>query len=112
MPRFPKSLHAWKSAAFAQTLKHEIQGLESGVLPLDKSVAQGGYVDDSNLSATVLGVTDDECAIHAHIGVFFTEVVASCGCGVEPMPTHAYCEMQVRIDRTTADAEFTLLPEQ
>jgi hypothetical protein len=112
MPKLAKSMGAWNSGVFEQTLKHEILGLEAGVLPLDKGVAQGGYVDESDLSATVLGATDDEIAIHARIGVFFTEVVANCGCGAELMPTNAYCEIQVRINKRTADAKFTVLSDQ
>ena len=108
MLRLPNALRDWQSEVFAQTLKAEISSLPSGSLPLDKGVAQGGYVDDSNLSVTVLNVADDTAVIRAKVGIFFTEIVVNCGCGGDPMPTNAYCEMQVMIDKKTADAEFTV----
>ncbi|BCB26240.1 hypothetical protein SKTS_11260 [Sulfurimicrobium lacus] len=111
MPKLANSLRNWPSAAFTQTLKDEIGALESGTLPLQKGVSQGGYVDDSNLTCTVLRVTDDERTIHARVGVFFTEIVASCGCGAEPMPQNAYCEMLVSIDKASAEAQFAVLPD-
>lgn len=110
MPKLPSSLRDWQSEAFAQTFKTEIISLPSGSLPIDKGVAQGGYVDDSNLSVILLSVADDAEVIRARVGIFFTEIVVNCGCGVDPMPTNAYCEIQVIIDRKTAAAEFALLP--
>ena len=111
MPKLANSLRDWPSAAFAQTLKEEIGALEAGTLPLQKGVSQGGYVDDSHLTCTVLRVADDERAIRARVGVFFTEIVASCGCGAEPMPQNAYCEMLVSIDKTSAEVQFEVLPD-
>lgn len=111
MPKFTKSLHGWKSASFTQTLKSEIQNLKTGTLPLDKGVSQGGYIDDSNLAITVLHVTDDEKTIQAKVGIFFTEIVACCGCGDEPMEQNAYCKMRISIDKTTAEAEFAVTPD-
>ena len=76
---------------------------------MQPSAAQGGHVDDSTLAATVLRVTDDARTTHAHVGIFFTEIVADCNCGDEPMATHAYCEMRFSIDKATAEAEVTLM---
>jgi hypothetical protein len=111
MPRLPNSLRDRQTDCFALTLKSEIGNLPAGTLPLDQGVTQGGYVDDSDMAITVLHATEDDASIQAKVGVFFTEIVASCGCGDEPMPTNAYCDMQVRIDKATAEAEFTLIPE-
>jgi len=93
------SLQAWGTDSFFQTLKNELEHLEPGVLPLEKAVAQGGYVDDSHITITVLRAEDDEKTIHARVGIFFTEIVINCGCGDDPMETNAYCEMRVTIDR-------------
>lgn len=111
MPKLANSLRDWQSAAFSQTLKNEIRKLEPGALPLEKGVSQGGHVDDSDLTTTVLHVVDDECAIYARVGIFFTEIVGSCGCGAEPMPQNAYCEMRISIDKATAESRFTLLQD-
>lgn len=110
MPKLLNSLRDWKSDSFAQTLKIEIENLRAGALPLEKGVSQGGLVDDSNIAVTVLGVTDDGDKIQANVGIFFVEVVGCCGCGDEPMANNAYCEMQIKIDKETAEAEMLVLP--
>jgi hypothetical protein len=109
MPKFLNSLHAWPSASFTETLKKELEQLPPGSLPLEKAVTQGGYVDDSHITATVLRADADEQAIHARAGIFFTEIVINCGCGDDPMETNAYCEMRIRIDKTTGQADFELV---
>ena len=105
-PKFSKSLHAWQTDAFGPTLKGEIEGMSAETLPLNAGTSQGGFIDDSRITATVLTVTDDEYSIVADVGVFFTEIVAGCSCGDEPDSVNAYCRMQIRIDKTTAEAEI------
>ena len=63
------------------------------------------------MQVTVYGISEDIATIKAKIGVFFTEIVINCGCGDDPMPINAYCVLQVRIDRRTAAAAFTVLDE-
>jgi len=109
MCKLPTSLRNWGSESFDQTLKSEIEGLKSGALPLDEGTTRGGYVDDSNLSVTVMHVTQAGGIIRAKVGVFFTEVVGGCSCGDDPIGENAYCEMLVSIDMNTADAAFTVL---
>jgi len=94
---------------FAQTLQKEIRGLKSGSLPLHKATSQGGHVNDSNISVTVLAAKDLGNTISIKAGVFFSEVVAGCNCGEEPMEHSAYCEMQITIDKNTADALFEIV---
>jgi len=111
MPDFSDCLQARGTAAFSRELKAALLGLDAGALPLHAGVTQGGYVDDSNLDATVLDVTDDGTEIRARIGVFFTEVVGNCACGDEPVPVQTWCVLQVAIDTTTATASFSVLAE-
>ena len=106
MPNFSKSLNAWQTDEFSQTLKGELEQLAAGTLPLEKAVTQGGYVDDSHITATVLHAEEDAQAIQARAGIFFTEIVINCGCGDDPMETNAYAELRIRIDKSTARAEF------
>lgn len=106
MPGLPNSLCAWRTDAFGATLKGEIEGMSAGTLPLDAGTSRGGLVDDGDITATILTVTDDELSIICDIGVFFTEIVAGCSCGDEPDPINAYCRMRIRIDKTTAEAEI------
>ena len=111
MPDFSDCLQARGTAAFSRELKTALLGLDAGVLPLHAGVTQGGYVDESNLDATVLDVIDDGAEIRARVGVFFTEVVGNCACGDEPVPVQAWCILQVALDTTTAAASFSVLAE-
>ena len=111
MPRLPNSLRDWQTDRFVQSLKREIGTLAPGTLPLDRGVTQGSYVDDSKVSVSVLSATEDATSIQVNVGIFFTEIVASCGCGDEPTPTHAYCELRVRIDKASAETAFALIAD-
>lgn len=111
MTHFHHSLRNWNTAAFQQTLKTDIANVPAGTLPLDKAVAQGGFVDDSRIETTILAVTEDTRHIFARVGIFFTEIVACCGCGDEPQHTHAYCVMQINIDKATAEVQFAVVQE-
>ena len=110
-PRFPNSLATWQSEGFAKTLKLEIEGLGARVLPLDEGVSQGGRVADDGIAAVVLRSTSEGNSILADVGVFFTEVVAGCSCGAEPESINVFREMRIRIDRATARAEISLIPD-
>ncbi|MGA7979279.1 MAG: glucosamine--fructose-6-phosphate aminotransferase [Chromatiaceae bacterium] len=110
MPRFPHSLRDWNTDSFCQTLRREIADLPDSTLPLDRGISQGGRVDESEMAVTILATRDDEGAVYAKLGVFFAEVVGGCSCGDDPSPENAYCEMQLRIDKTTAEGSFSALP--
>ena len=49
--------------------------------------------------------------IEGSVGVFFTEIVINCGCGDEPMPTNAYCELQLSIDKNTVAVRFAIVTD-
>jgi len=107
----PESMRAWGGAGFDGMLKQEIAALPAGTLPLNQGTSQGGYVEDTNIEITVLNTTADARSVQARVGVFFTEVVPSCSCGDEPLEANAYCEVQIRIDKATAEATFAVVPE-
>ena len=108
MLKLDAALRAWRTPGFAQILREEIVALPKGSLPLEQGVSQGGFVDDSDLAISVFGSSEQAHSIQVNIGVHFTEIVASCGCGDEPMPVNAYCDMQVCIDKASGAASFTL----
>ena len=108
MAKFINSLSNWGLDSFSQTLKSEIENLESTALPLDKGTTQGGLVDDSNISVTIMNFTEEEGFIQAKVGVFFNEIIGGCSCGDDPLSENAYCELQVSIDKVTAEAEFSV----
>ncbi|MBI5041833.1 MAG: glucosamine--fructose-6-phosphate aminotransferase [Gammaproteobacteria bacterium] len=111
MAKLIGAVRDWNTDAFAQSLKREIAYLGKGVLPLDKGVSYGGLVDDSELTVTLLRSADDGPAIVALVGVFFTEIIGGCSCGDEPTPTPAYCELHIRIDKATAEADIVIVPD-
>ena len=110
MLKLPDAFSTWNTATFKQVLKTEIESLPSGSLPLDKGTTEGGYVDDNNISVTVLTVVDEAEYIKAKLGIFFTEIVICCGCGDDPMPKNTYCEMLLQIHKITAESSFTVIP--
>jgi hypothetical protein len=111
MPTLACALRAWPSRSFAQALKRELEDLHIRYLPLEKGTTHGGMVDDDALTVTVLGVEETGEYILAKIGVFFTEIVICCGCGDDPMSVNAYCQMQVVINKQSAEASFELLED-
>ena len=92
MPRFPSSLAAWPSAAFAQILKREIEALPPAVLPLEQGLSGGNYLADESVSVSVLRIEEEGGFIRVHLGVFFSEINAGCSCGFDPVSQPAYCE--------------------
>lgn len=104
------SLDAWGSEAFTTTLKAELERLRSDVLPIAHVIAAGSRLDDSDLGVILNEASDDVHYIHAKVGVFFTEIVECVTCGGgNGMRDEAYCELMVRIDKSTGEARFTPL---
>ena len=108
MPKLPATL-ASRADTIETVLKRELESLPSGTLPLHVCTTRGGYVDDSDISATVLNVEQAEHHLLCKVGIFFTEIVVGCGCGDAPFPENAYCELMVSIDKITAEAEFEVI---
>ena len=106
MLKLSASLEKFRSGSFDKFLKHELESLPTGSLPLEKCTRRCGIVDDSDISVTVISTRQCESCIQAKIGVFFTEIVAGCVCGDDPTPENAYCEIFIRIDQATGEAEF------
>jgi hypothetical protein len=111
MPGLLDALKESRPGQLEKTLKHELENLPAGTLPLEKGTCRGGFVDDSNISVTVINATQSKNSIQAKIGVFFTEIIVGCGCGDEPMPENAYCELLINIDKSTSAARFRVIPQ-
>jgi len=109
MPNFVNALGAWGSDAFATALQREVEALPPGVLTL-QDACRSGYVDDSDITASVMSVTESAASIEAHVGVFFQELLPGCSCGEDPPAESAYCEIRVTIDKATAETEFVVIP--
>jgi hypothetical protein len=109
MVKLSHSLHAWQTEAFSHTLKSELETLRGDVLPLGEVIGEGNSVLDSDLGVTVLAVAEGDGVIRAEVGVYFAEIVSCCSCGESPPIDEAYCEMRVSIDKSTAEASFTII---
>jgi hypothetical protein len=106
-----QALKHWGSTDFEQTLKAELENLPADTLPLQQATSQGGIVDDSNISASVLSSEASDKEIRIRTGVFFTEIVAGCNCSDPPLETNGYCLLEIVIDRTSAEASVALIPD-
>jgi len=111
MPELSESLRAWGTDDFPRILKAEIECLPPGTLPLHLGTTQGGMVDDSDITATVIRHTETEGVIEARVGVFFQEIVGGCSCGDDPLTAHAHCELRVTIERGSGEARFVVILE-
>ena len=99
-------LEVTDSDGFRQCLAAALKVLPRGTLPLQAGCNQGGLVDDSDISVTVLGVEPSADPIIARVGVFFTEIVGGCNCNDAPLGANAYCVIEVAIDRTHGHTGF------
>lgn len=106
MTKFQNALLNWNSNSFKHALKKEIENLSAGTLPLGNGISQGGYIDDNDITATILSASDNHSAIDAKVGVFFTEIVGGCNCNDDPIEVNAYCELIISIDKTTSEADI------
>ena len=108
-PGLVNTLREWPHGSWKSVLKHEIEALPSGSLPLEKAVTRCGIVDDSDISVTVINACQNAVSIQAKLGVFFTEIVAGCVCGEDPTAENSYCELLAHIDKITGAVDFELI---
>lgn len=109
MLQLAQTLQQWPSDSFSSALKHALETLPAGSLPLELGTSRCGLVDDSDISVTVIDIRDAVTCISAKVGIFFSEIVAGCVCGDEPTPELAYCEMLITIDKTTGAATIEVI---
>jgi len=114
MIRLSRTLQAWGRPDFRAVLKAEIEQLEASQLPLQQGLSASSHVLDDKFSVMVIGVDDEDdvATIRVRVGIFFSGVIAGCSCADDPTPVEAqneYCEMQLSIDRRTAEATFAVL---
>lgn len=86
--------------------------LDSEHLPLQQGLTQSSYVSDSGFSIVILNSFDTAGVIQVKTGVFYSGVIAGSCCSDDPTPLNEqteYCEMQVEISKSTAEAKITLL---
>ena len=109
MTKLTNALQQWGSDAFNQTLQSEIEQLKGqNILPLKDAIDDDNYVIDYDLGATVINIKEEDNAIKAVVGIYFAEEVSCCSCGEGSPTEEAYCEMDVIINKASAEAEFVV----
>jgi hypothetical protein len=114
MLRLSKTLNAWGTSDFEDTLKQEIAQIDPAHLPLQQGLSTGSYVVDTKLDVMLINVAEDAHFIHAKAGIFYSGIIAGCSCADDPTPIdeHSeYCVVQFDINRMTAETTVTLLAE-
>jgi hypothetical protein len=114
MIRLTKALSAWGNANFNEILKQDIEQMNADQLPLQQGLTTGSYVGDGNRTVMIISVVEAPAVIRVKAGIFYTGVIAGCNCADDPTPVNEhseYCEVQIDINRMTAEATITLLPD-
>jgi hypothetical protein len=112
MIRLTKTLNAWGTPGFEGTLKAEVEQIDADQLPLQQGLSSSSHVTDSQHKVMVIRVADDEGFIHVTAGIFYSGIIAGCSCADDPTPIdeqNEYCEVQIEINKKTAEATVTLL---
>jgi len=109
MLRLQQSVAAWGTPAFNDVLRHELEQLDRGRLPLQQCLTTTSYPGDGPVQFMVLDASERNGHIRARTGVFFSGVIAGCNCADDPTPVEEqqeYCELEVDIDQGTGAATF------
>jgi hypothetical protein len=114
MIRLSKTLNAWGTPDFESVLKEEIEQLNVKQLPLQQGLSTSSYALDNKVKARIISASESANFIHAKIGIFYTGIIAGCSCADDPTPineNNEYCEVQLEINKITAETTLTLLAE-
>lgn len=112
MIKLPLSLESWGSAEFRSTFNDELRNLDAGLLPLQQGLQYSSYVISDRLAAIILKTQEDTLQITIKAGLAYNGIIAGCSCSDDPTPldeTSEYCEVQLCINKKTAETTVTLL---
>jgi len=105
-------LGAWGNPDFADVLKKELEQLNADQLPLQRGLSTTSHAIDHNLSVMIIRVSEEGGSIRVKAGIFYSGIIAGCSCADDPTPVEEqseYCEVQLDINKSTAEATITLL---
>ena len=111
MIRLDKALHSWGTPDFKAILKQEVARVADH-LPLQQGLTTGNYVTDAPVTVMINSVAEMENIIRIRAGIFYQGILGGCSCADDPTPTsesNEYCEVQLDIDRATAEAVVSLI---
>ncbi len=109
-----QALSAWGDPDFKSVVKRDIELLSVTELPLQQGLTTGSYALDRDIEAMILNSWESETCIHVKAGIFYKSIIAGCSCSDDPTPideVNEHCEVQIDINKKTADAMITLLPD-
>jgi hypothetical protein len=114
MIKLEKTLSAWGTQNFKETLQLEISQLDANQLPLQQGLSTGNYVSDAPFTVTVNNVREIDNIIRVTAGIFYQGVIGGCSCTDDPTPVsdiNEYCEVLLDIDKTSAFTVVTPVTE-
>jgi hypothetical protein len=114
MTRLPRSLAAYGSPAFEETLKQELARLPAEALPLQQGLRHGSVALNEGIGFMLLDTQQDSQGVMIRLGVFYHSIIAGCSCSDDPTPIERnaeYCEIQLRIAQQDARASFSVQAE-
>jgi hypothetical protein len=114
MIRLTKTLNAWGTPGFEDILKAEVEPIDVDQLPLQQGLSTSSSVTQNPRKLIIFRVADDERFIHVKAGIFYSGIIAGCSCADDPTPVDEqteYCEVQIDINKQTAEATVVLLAE-
>ncbi|MCU7937613.1 MAG: hypothetical protein KZQ99_22615 [Candidatus Thiodiazotropha sp. (ex Dulcina madagascariensis)] len=113
MIRLPKACEAWPAANFKEILKHELEAIDAERLPLQQGLALSSHVSEEPFSVIIIDAADeDPGTIRVKAAVMYAGIIAGCSCADDPTPLDTqteYCELQLEIDKSTAETRVKLL---
>ena len=113
MLKLDLSLRAWGTPDFETVLRQEL-AQHKDHLPLQQGLSYSNYVADTPITVIVNRVADTAQTIHIAVGIFYQGILSGCSCADDPTPNselNEHCEITLDIDKTTAAATVTLLPD-
>jgi hypothetical protein len=99
----PRTLAAWGTPAFTDTLRAEIAQWPAEALPLQQALAHGSHVADGPHTFALLGAAAANDSFRVTVGILYNSVLAGCSCADDPGTPDEYaeyCVVDLEIDPT------------
>ncbi|MES9959985.1 MAG: hypothetical protein ABW082_14980 [Sedimenticola sp.] len=112
MVKLTKAVSAWQTPEFREILKDEIEALDGQKLPLQQGLTHASYAKPEGFTVMIISVSDDSDSIHVKAGIHYKGIIAGCNCSDDPTPpdeTIEYCDVQLSIDKESAEATVRLV---
>ena len=114
MIQLHKALSAWGTPDFGAVLKREIELLGAERLPLQQGLSISSHVTAEPITVMINNIVESGDVIRVRAGILYSGVISGCSCADDPTPVSEnieYCEVQLDIDKATAETMVTLVTE-